>query len=403
MKDRFLKYVSFDTQADESSTTFPSTEKQLVLLRYLKEELETIGLKEVTMDEHGYVMGTLPATKGCENAPVIGFISHVDTAPDMSGANIKPHIVENYDGRDILLGGDVWLRVEEFPELPFFKGHTLIHTDGTTLLGADDKAGVAEIVTAMEWLVAHPEVPHGKIRVGFTPDEEIGRGVDFFDVKKFAADFAYTMDGGMQGELEYENFNAAGAKIAIAGRNVHPGMAKNKMINAIDIATELNALLPANERPQHTENYEGFFHCVGIKGSVEEAEINYIIRDHDSEKFEAQKQRMWDVVNFLQRKYGEKVLTLTLKDQYYNMRKMVEPHPQVIEKAKRAMIEAGVKPQVKPIRGGTDGSRLSFMGLPCPNLFTGGMNFHGRYEYASLTTMQKATNTIINLARIWAE
>ena len=403
MKDRFLKYVSFDTQADESSTTFPSTEKQLVLLRYLKEELETIGLKEVTMDEHGYVMGTLPATKGCENAPVIGFISHVDTAPDMSGANVKPHIVENYDGRDILLGGDVWLRVEEVPELPFFKGHTLIHTDGTTLLGADDKAGVAEIVTAMEWLVAHPEVPHGKIRVGFTPDEEIGRGVDFFDVKKFAADFAYTMDGGMQGELEYENFNAAGAKIAIAGRNVHPGMAKNKMINAIDIATELNALLPANERPQHTENYEGFFHCVGIKGSVEEAEISYIIRDHDSDKFEAKKQLMWDVVNFLQRKYGEKVLTLTLKDQYYNMRKMVEPHPQVIEKAKRAMIEAGVKPLVKPIRGGTDGSRLSFMGLPCPNIFTGGMNFHGRYEYASLTTMQKAMNTIINLARIWAE
>ena len=403
LKDRFLKYVSFDTQADESSTTFPSTEKQLVLLRYLKEELETIGLKEVTMDEHGYVMGTLPATKGCENAPVIGFISHVDTAPDMSGANIKPHIVENYDGRDILLGGDVWLRVEEFPELPFFKGHTLIHTDGTTLLGADDKAGVAEIVTAMEWLVAHPEVPHGKIRVGFTPDEEIGRGVDFFDVKKFAADFAYTMDGGLQGELEYENFNAAGAKIAIAGRNVHPGMAKNKMINAIDIATELNALLPANERPQHTENYEGFFHCVGIKGSVEEAEISYIIRDHDSDKFEAKKQLMWDVVNFLQRKYGEKVLTLTLKDQYYNMRKMVEPHPQVIEKAKRAMIEAGVKPLVKPIRGGTDGSRLSFMGLPCPNIFTGGMNFHGRYEYASLTTMQKAMNTIINLARIWAE
>ena len=255
----------------------------------------------------------------------------------------------------------------------------------------------------MEWLVAHPEMPHGKIRVGFTPDEEIGRGVDYFDVKKFAADFAYTMDGGMEGELEYENFNAAGAKIAIAGRNVHPGMAKNKMINAIDIATELNALLPANERPQFTEHYEGFFHCVGIKGSVEEAEISYIIRDHDSDKFEAKKQLMWDVVNFLQRKYGEKVLTLTLKDQYYNMRKMVEPHPQVIEKAKRAMIEAGVKPLVKPIRGGTDGSRLSFMGLPCPNIFTGGMNFHGRYEYASLTTMQKAMNTIINLARIWTE
>ena len=403
LKERFLKYVSFDTQSDERSETFPSTDKQKVLLSFLKEELETIGLKDVTMDEYGYVMATLPATKGYENVPTIGFISHVDTAPDMSGAGVKPHIVENYNGKDILLGGDVWLRVEEFPELSFFKGHTLIHTDGTTLLGADDKAGVAEIVTAMEWLVAHPEMPHGKIRVGFTPDEEIGRGVDYFDVKRFAADFAYTMDGGMEGELEYENFNAAGAKIHISGRNVHPGMAKNKMINAIDIATELNGMLPASERPQYTEHYEGFFHCVGIQGSVEEAELSYIIRDHSSEKFEAKKQLMWDVVNFLQRKYGEKVLTLTLKDQYYNMRKMVEPHPQVIEKAKRAMIEAGVKPQVKPIRGGTDGSRLSFMGLPCPNLFTGGMNFHGRYEYASLTTMHRAMNTIINLARIWAE
>ena len=403
LKERFLKYVSFDTQSDERSETFPSTDKQKVLLSYLKEELETIGLREVTMDEYGYVMATLPATKGYENVPTIGFISHVDTAPDMSGAGVKPHIVENYNGKDILLGGDVWLRVEEFPELSFFKGHTLIHTDGTTLLGADDKAGVAEIVTAMEWLMAHPEMPHGKIRVGFTPDEEIGRGVDYFDVKRFAADFAYTMDGGMEGELEYENFNAAGAKIHISGRNVHPGMAKNKMINAIDIATELNGMLPASERPQYTEHYEGFFHCVGIQGSVEEAELSYIIRDHSSEKFEAKKQLMWDVVNFLQRKYGEKVLTLTLKDQYYNMRKMVEPHPQVIEKAKRAMIEAGVKPQVKPIRGGTDGSRLSFMGLPCPNLFTGGMNFHGRYEYASLTTMHRAMNTIINLARIWAE
>ena len=403
LKERFLKYVSFDTQSDESSTSFPSTDKQLVLLRHLKEELETIGLKEVTMDKYGYVMATLPATKGYENAPVIGFIAHVDTAPDMSGANIKPHVVENYNGKDIRLGDDCYLRIDEFPELAFFKGHTLIHTDGTTLLGADDKAGVAEIVTAMEWLVAHPELPHGKIRVGFTPDEEIGRGVDYFDVQKFAADFAYTMDGGMEGELEYENFNAAGAKIQIAGRNVHPGMAKNKMINAIDIACELNALLPAEQRPQFTEHYEGFFHCVGIKGSVEEAEISYIIRDHDSDKFEQKKQLMWDVVNFLQRKYGEKCLTLTLKDQYYNMRKMVEPHPQLIEKARRAMIEAGVKPQVKPIRGGTDGSRLSFMGLPCPNLFTGGMNFHGRYEYVSLTTMNRAMNTIINLARIWTE
>ncbi len=403
LKNRFLKYVSFDTQSDERSESYPSTEKQLVLLRYLKEELETIGLEDVTMDEYGYVMATLPATPGKENVPTIGFISHVDTSPDMSGANVKPHIIEEYDGRDIMLGHDVWLKVEEFPELKFFKGHTLIHTDGTTLLGADDKAGVAEIVTAMEWLKKHPEVAHGKIRVGFTPDEEIGRGVDYFSVEKFAADFAYTMDGGMEGELEYENFNAAGAKIQIKGRNVHPGAAKNKMINAIDIATELNGMLPAGDRPQFTEGYEGFFHCVGISGSVEEAEINYIIRDHDSEKFEHKKQLMWDVVNFLQRKYGEHVLVLTLKDQYYNMRKMVEPHPRVIEKAKKAMLEAGVKPTVKPIRGGTDGSRLSFMGLPCPNLFTGGMNFHGRYEYASLTTMNKAMNVIINLARIWAE
>ena len=397
LKERFLKYVSFDTQSDERSETFPSTDKQKVLLSYLKEELETIGLKEVTMDEYGYVMATLPATKGYENVPTIGFISHVDTAPDMSGAGVKPHIVENYNGKDILLGGDVWLRVEEFPELSFFKGHTLIHTDGTTLLGADDKAGVAEIVTAMEWLVAHPEMPHGKIRVGFTPDEEIGRGVDYFDVKRFAADFAYTMDGGMEGELEYENFNAAGAKIHISGRNVHPGMAKNKMINAIDIATELNGMLPASERPQYTEHYEGFFHCVGIQGSVEEAELSYIIRDHSSEKFEAKKQLMWDVVNFLQRKYGEKVLTLTLKDQYYNMRKMVEPHPQVIEKAKRAMIEAGVKPQVKPIRGGTDGSRLSFMGLPCPNLFTGGENFHSRFEFLSVQSLHKVVEIVERL------
>lgn len=403
LKDRFLKYVSFDTQSSETSETFPSTDKQLTLLRYLKEELETIGLKEVTMDEHGYVMATLPATPGKEGAPTIGFISHVDTSPDMSGADIHPRIIEKYDGRDILLGNNIWMKVEEFPELSFFKGHTLIHTDGTTLLGADDKAGVAEIVTAMEWLVAHPEVAHGKIRVGFTPDEEVGRGVDFFSVEKFAADFAYTVDGGMEGELEYENFNAAGAKITVKGRNVHPGAAKNKMINAIDIVAELNGLLPASERPQHTEDYEGFFHCVGISGTVEQAEISYIIRDHDSDKFEHRKQLMWDVVNFLQRKYGEEVLTLSMRDQYYNMRKMVEPHPRLIEKAKKAMLEAGVKPLVKPIRGGTDGSRLSFMGLPCPNLFTGGMNFHGRYEYASLTTMNKAMNTIINLARIWAE
>jgi tripeptide aminopeptidase len=401
--DRFLKYVKFDTKSDENTGVTPSTPGQMVFAKYLKEELEALGLTEITLDDNAYLMATLPANTD-EDIPTIGFIAHLDTSPDMSGENVNPQMVD-YKGGDITLNADkgIVLSPTQFPELNDYVGETLITTDGTTLLGADDKAGVAEIVTAMEWLVAHPEVEHGKIRVGFTPDEEIGRGVDYFDVQKFGADFAYTMDGGMEGELEYENFNAAGAKIVISGRNVHPGMAKNKMINAIDIATELNGLLPASERPQFTENYEGFFHCVGIHGSVEEAEINYIIRDHDSDKFEQKKQLMWDVVNFLQRKYGEQVLTLTLKDQYYNMRKMVEPHPQVIDKARRAMIEAGVKPLVRPIRGGTDGSRLSFMGLPCPNIFTGGMNFHGRYEYASLTTMNRAMNTIINLARIWAE
>ena len=295
------------------------------------------------------------------------------------------------------------MRVEDFPELPLFKGHTLIHTDGTTLLGADDKAGVAEIMTAMEWLVAHPEVEHGKIRIGFTPDEEIGRGVDYFSVERFGADFAYTVDGGMEGELEYENFNAAGAKIHIQGLNVHPGCAKDKMINAIDIACELNRMLPDWQTPQHTEGYEGFFHCVGISGTVESADISFIIRDHSAERFEAKKVLMWDVVNFLQRKYGENVVTLTMKDQYFNMRKMVEPHPQLIDKAMEAMREAGVEPIVRPIRGGTDGARLSFMGLPCPNLFTGGMNFHGKFEYCSLTTMQRAMQVIINLARLWAK
>ena len=289
LKDRFLKYVSFDTQADESSSTFPSTEKQLVLLRYLKEELETIGLKEVTMDEHGYVMGTLPATKGCENAPVIGFISHVDTAPDMSGANVKPHIVENYDGRDIKLGGDVWLRVEEFPELPFFKGHTLIHTDGTTLLGADDKAGVAEIFTACEFILNHPEINHGKIAVCITPDEEIGCGADHFDVEKFGAKWAYTVDGGELAEIEYENFNAAGAKVTVHGNNVHPGMAKDIMVNAQLLAMEYAANLPADETPATTEGYEGFFHLTNMEGNVESAKLQYIIRDHSREGFEARK------------------------------------------------------------------------------------------------------------------
>ena len=401
--DRFLKYVAYDTQSDEASNTFPSTEKQKVLLSALKEEMEALGMTEVTMDKYGYVMGTIPASEGYENAPVIGFIAHVDTSPDMKGAGVKPHIIECYDGEDIALNNALTMRVSDFPELSFFKGHTLIHTDGNTLLGADDKAGVAEIMTAAEQLLTHPEIKHGKIRIGFTPDEEVGRGVDFFDVAAFGADFAYTVDGGMEGELEYENFNAASAKVEIQGRNVHPGYAKNKMINAIEVAGDLMHLLPAEERPEHTEGYEGFFHCVGMTGTVEHATLSYIIRDHDADRFEQRKRFMWSAVDFLRAKYGGDVVNLTLKDQYYNMRKMVEPHPQVIDRALEAMEMADVKPLVRPIRGGTDGARLSFMGLPCPNLFTGGMNFHGKFEYCSLTTMKKAQQVIINLAMLWAK
>lgn len=403
LKERFLKYVGFDTQSDPESEKFPSTDKQLVLLRYLAEEMKSLGLTEVEMDRYGYVMGTLPATKGYEDRPVIGFISHVDTSPDMNGANIHPQIIEDYDGKDIRLNENLSMTVADFPELTFFKGHTLITTDGTSLLGADDKAGVAEIMTAAEYLIGHPEIPHGKIRIGFTPDEEIGRGVDFFDVSRFGAKFAYTMDGGFEGELEYENFNAAGAKIVIQGRNIHPGYAKDKMLNALQLATEINGMLPAWERPEHTEGYEGFYHLTAISGGVESAVIEYIIRDHSREKFEAKKQYLIRVTDYLTQKYGEGVITLNLKDQYYNMREMVEPYPEVIDKALEAMKEAGVTPVVRPIRGGTDGARLSYMGLPCPNLFTGGMNFHGKYEYCSLNTMQKAMQTILNLAGLWAK
>ncbi|MBO5661170.1 MAG: peptidase T [Tidjanibacter sp.] len=403
LKERFLKYVGFDTQSDENSTSFPSTDKQLILLRALKEEMEQMGMTEVTMDEHGYVMGTIEASEGYEERPVIGFLAHVDTSPDMSGAAIKPQIIQNYDGEDIALGGDVVMKVEEFPELKFFEGHTLITTDGTTLLGADDKAGVAEIMTAAEYLLNNPEVKHGKIRIGFTPDEEIGRGVDYFNVEAFGAKFAYTVDGGMEGELEYENFNAAGAKLSISGRNIHPGSAKDKMVNAIQLAMEVNALLPVTMRPEHTEGYEGFFHLVGIKGEVEQAEMSYIIRDHDRAKFEQKKELIKRAVAFVNERHGGEFVHLMLKDQYYNMREMVEPHPEIIEKAMEAMEQAGVKPIVKPIRGGTDGSRLSYMGLPCPNLFTGGMNFHGKFEYVSLNSMYKEVLTIVNLVRLWAE
>ena len=403
LKERFLKYVSYDTQSCEDSTTFPSTDKQKVLLADLADEMRALGMTEVTMDEYGYVMGTIPASKGKESAPVIGFISHVDTAPDMSGKDVKPQVIECYEGGDIKLNETLTMHVADFPELNFFKGHTLIHTDGTTLLGADDKAGVAEIMTAAEYLLTHPEIEHGKIRIGFTPDEEIGRGVDYFNVEAFGAQFAYTVDGGMEGELEYENFNAAGAKIHIQGRNVHPGYAKDKMINALQVACEINSMLPAVQRPEHTEGYEGFYHLIGINGAVEEADMSYIVRDHDRAKFEQKKAYLEGVVALLTKKYGEGVIELKLTDQYYNMREMVEPHPEVIERALAAMREAGVEPLVRPIRGGTDGSRLSYMGLPCPNLFTGGMNFHGKFEYCSLMTMGRAMQVILNLARLWAE
>lgn len=401
--ERFLKYVAFDTKSDDSSDTFPSTDKQKVLLSHLADEMKALGLTEVEMDKYGYVMGTIPASAGYEDKPVIGFIAHVDTSPDMSGANVKPQIIENYNGKDVTLNPSVIMTVAEFPELAALAGQTIITTDGTTLLGADDKAGVAEIMTAAEYLLAHPEIKHGKIRVGFTPDEEIGRGVDYFDVKRFGAKYAYTMDGSSEGELEYENFNAASARFEVQGKNIHPGSAKDKMLNALQVVCEINSMLPPVMRPEHTEHYEGFYHLVSISGGVEKAESSYIVRDHDRVKFERKKSFAQDVADFVNRKYGAGIVTLHLKDQYYNMREMVEPHPDVIHKAEKAMEMVGVTPIIKPIRGGTDGSRLSYMGLPCPNLFTGGANFHGKYEYVSLNTMKKSMQVIVNLASLWAE
>ena len=400
-KSRFLRYVTYYTTSDDFTGISPSTERQKDLGNVLMQELEALHLEDVHMDDCGNVLATLPASEGVD-APVIALIAHMDTAPDASGENVKPRLVR-YEGGELKLNDDISLTEALCPGLESHVGEELIVTDGTTLLGADDKAGCAEIMTAAEYLMTHPEVRHGKIRIGFSPDEEVGRGVDYFDVKAFGADFAYTMDGGFEGELEYENFNAASAKIEIQGRNVHPGYAKDKMINAIQVACELNALLPAWERPEHTEGYDGFYHCIALNGTVDQAQISYIVRDHDSARFEARKNYMQECVDLLARKYGEGVLTLTLKDSYYNMRKMVEPHPQVIDKAIEAMKMAGVEPLVKPIRGGTDGARLSFMGLPCPNIFTGGMNFHGRYEYCSLTTMHKAMQVILNLAQLWTK
>lgn len=399
--DKFLRYISFDTTSDPESETQPSTRKQWVLLETLRDEMISIGLQDVTLDEFGYVMGTLPATDNTRN-DVIGLIAHVDTAPDAGGANIHPQIVPKYDGKDILLNKDLnmWLRPADFPEMNLYKGQTLVTTDGTTLLGADDKAGVAEIMTAAEYLVAHPEIPHGTLRIAFTPDEEIGRGVDKFDVERFGATYAYTLDGGQLGELEFENFNAAQAKIHIQGRNVHPGYAKNKMRNAILIAAELNSLLPIEQRPEFTDNYEGFFHITQITGTVEEASVQYIIRDHCSTKFAQKKDLMEKCVAFINAKYGEGTVNMELKDQYYNMRKQVEPHYFIVEKALKAMEQAHVTPIVHPIRGGTDGAQLSFRGLPCPNLFAGGHNFHGKYEYVVVESMEKAVEVLLNLVQL---
>lgn len=402
--DRFLRYVAYDTQSDPESESQPSTQKQLVLVEALAEELRQLGLKDAAVDEYGYVMATIPSNID-KKVPTIGFIAHVDTAPDMSGANIKPQIIKNYDGGDIILNKESGLRlaITDFPELPMYKGQTIITTDGTTLLGADDKAGVTEIMSAVEYLMAHPEIKHGEIKIGFTPDEEIGRGVDKFDVKKFSADYAYTFDGGMIGELEYENFNAAGAKIFIQGRNIHPGYAKDKMLNAILIATELNAMLPVNERPEYTTGYEGFFHVIRLDGTVEEATLQYIIRDHDRKKFEDKKELMKSCVALMNQRYGENACKLDMKDQYYNMREKVEPHYHIVDTAFKAMQMAGVEPIVKPIRGGTDGARLSFMGLPCPNIFAGGHNFHGKYEYIPLESMEKAKEVLLNIVKLYTE
>lgn len=401
--DRFLRYVAIDTQSDENSESQPSAAKELDLLKLLCKELNDMGV-EATLDEYGYVMGTLPSNID-KKVPAIGFIAHVDTSPDASGANVKPQIIENYDGSNIALKGvpGLYLKPSEFPELLAHKGETIITTDGTTLLGADDKAGVAEIMNAVQYMVEHPEFKHGDIKIGFTPDEEIGRGVVKFDVKKFGADYAYTMDGGEIGDLEFENFNAASAKIHIQGRNVHPGYAKDKMKNAILIGMEFNDLLPIGQRPELTEGYDGFFHIISFKGSVEEADFGYIIRDHDRKKFEEKKELIEQCVKFINVKYGEGTATLEVKDQYYNMREQVEPYYFIVETAVKAMEMAGVKPKIQPIRGGTDGANLSFKGLPCPNIFAGGMNFHGKMEFAPLENIEKASEVVLNIIKLYAE
>ena len=402
--DRFLRYVAVDTKADPESDTQPSAARELDLLKMLRDELVAMGV-EATLDEFGYVMASIPSNCDKADVPAIGFIAHVDTAPDASGADIKPQIIENYDGGEITLKGvpGLSLRPSDFPEMLQYVGQTLITTDGTTLLGADDKAGIAEIMNAVQYIVEHPEFKHGDIKIGFTPDEEIGRGVVKFDVAKFGAKYAYTMDGGSVGELEYENFNAAGATITIQGCNVHPGTAKGKMRNASLIAMELHNLLPVDQRPEYTCGYEGFFHLISFKGEVESATFSYIIRDHDMQLFEDKKALIQKCVDFINAKYGEGTAVLDLKHQYYNMRKEVEPHYHIVETAMKAMEMEGIKPKIQPIRGGTDGANLSFMGLPCPNIFAGGHNFHGKMEYVPLESMEKASKVILNIIQLYAE
>ena len=401
LTERFLKYVTFATTSDDTTGLTPSTPGQMIFANYLVEELKAIGLKDAEVDKNGYVMATLPANSD-EKIPTLGFIAHLDTAPDMTGKHVQPRIVEKYNGNDILLNAEdaIVLSTEQFPELKLYVGQDLIVTNGRTLLGADDKAGIAEIMTAMDYLVKHPEIKHGKVRVAFTPDEEIGQGPHHFDVEKFGADWAYTMDGGEIGELEYENFNAASAKITFKGRNVHPGYAKHKMLNSMRVAHQFATMLPRHETPEHTENYEGFYHLVGMQGDVESSTLTYIIRDHDRARFESRKDEIQHLVNKINAEFGAGTASVELKDQYYNMREKIEPVMHIIDLAFAAMEAAGVKPQVKPIRGGTDGAQLSFKGLPCPNIFAGGHNFHGRYEFVPIQSMEKATEVILNIVKM---
>jgi len=397
--ERFIRYAMEYTTSDPESITYPSTDRQMVFLKKLAAELIEIGCSEVELDKYGYVMATIPSN-GIEDAPVVGFVAHVDTSPDFSGENVNPQIIEKYDGETIQLNNGVYIDPKEFPEILNYTGQSIITTDGTTLLGADDKAGVAEIVTAAEFLLKSKDIKHGKIRLGFTPDEEIGKGTDHFDVKKFGADFAYTLDGGEIGELEFENFNAAGAKVKIQGRSVHPGAAKNKMINASLLAHQIISMLPPVERPEHTEKYEGFFHLTEIKGNVEKAEIQWIIRDHDFKKFEEKKKLLTEIVHHVNLQNGKNLVELEIKDQYFNMLQKIEPVMYIVEIAKQAMLQAGVEPKIKAIRGGTDGARLSYDGLPCPNIFAGGHNFHGPYEFVPVQSMEKAVEVIVNITQL---